>query len=55
MCEAAIAFGDYTLPAAATTPEVEETVIEDSQPPMDDFDLHTNVASREDPATNNKR
>ena len=28
-----------TLPAADTTAEFKETVIDDSQPPMDDFDL----------------
>ena len=39
MCEAAVAFGDYTLPPADTTPKVVETVIEDSQPPIDDFDF----------------
>ena len=30
MCKAAVDFGDYTLPAADTTAEFEETVIDDS-------------------------
>ena len=39
MCEAAVAFGDNTRPPADTTPDVVESVIEDSQPPIHDFDF----------------
>ena len=39
MCEAAVAFGDYTLPSAAPDIAQTETVVEDSQPPVDAFDL----------------
>ena len=39
MCEAAVTFGDYTLPSAEPDIAHAETLVEESQPPLDAFDL----------------
>ena len=39
MCDAAVKFGFYSMPTLEATTDDAETVIEDSQPPLDDFDL----------------